>query len=55
MQATLEATEEAKTILERESAARIAALEQQIAELSSNLTQRESEGQSFTAKLASLE
>ncbi|CDI97253.1 nucleoprotein TPR [Echinococcus multilocularis] len=55
LQATLKATEEVKAIVERESAARIAALEQQISELSSNLVQRESEGQSFTAKLASLE
>ncbi|VDK37136.1 unnamed protein product [Taenia asiatica] len=55
LQATLEATEEAKAIMERESAARIAALEQQVAELSSGLAQRESEGQSFTAKLASLD
>ncbi|KAL5108692.1 Nucleoprotein TPR [Taenia crassiceps] len=55
LQATLEATEEAKAIVERESAVRIAALEQQITELSSSLAQRESEGQSFTAKLASLD
>ncbi|VDM31849.1 unnamed protein product [Hydatigera taeniaeformis] len=55
LQAALEATEEAKATVERELTARIVALEQETAEISSSLAQRESEGKSFTAKLESLQ
>ena len=55
LQARLEALEDAKSVADRESSARIAALEQQVAELSSNLVQRESEGANFTSRLLRLE
>lgn len=55
LQTRLQATEEAKAALERETAATIASLEQQVQTLSSRLVQFETEGRLNSQKIADLE